>query len=161
MTVVKKALLSARTFYQQVKVNAMLQVEPSNRTSHIASLGNNVSTLLAASAAEFEKLTSTQIKTDDLGDLVERGMLDAAKAIQDAALRLEALMNRPAADLNVHASILAAALAITTAIANLVRWIFTDSGVLVNLSARLLLMAVAPGPRVLFIKRTTSGVRVC
>ncbi|CAL1694948.1 unnamed protein product [Somion occarium] len=64
----------------------------------------------------------------DIGDLVEQEMLGAAKAIAAATERLQQLMSRPrdssrysAVDLQVHDSILAAALAITSAIARLIQ----------------------------------------
>jgi hypothetical protein len=64
----------------------------------------------------------------DIGDIVEKEMLGAAKAIEAATKRLEELMARPrdssrysAVDLQVHDSILAAALAITNAIARLIQ----------------------------------------
>jgi huntingtin-interacting protein 1-related protein len=61
----------------------------------------------------------------DIGDLVEQEMLGAARAIAAATQRLQELMARPrerysAVDLKVHDSILAAALAITGAIARLI-----------------------------------------
>ena len=66
--------------------------------------------------------------TGDIGDLVEKEMLGAAKAIEAATERLQQLINRPrdssrynAVDLQVHDSILAAALAITNAIARLIK----------------------------------------
>lgn len=64
----------------------------------------------------------------DIGDLVEQEMLGAARAIEQATERLQQLINRPrdssrfsAVDLQVHDSILAAALAITSAIARLIQ----------------------------------------
>jgi hypothetical protein len=68
-------------------------------------------------------------KTDgDIGDLVEQEMLGAANAIAAATQRLQQLMARPrdtgrssAVDLQVHDSILSAALAITNAIARLIK----------------------------------------
>lgn len=64
----------------------------------------------------------------DLGDLVEQEMSSAAKAIEQATQRLQQLIARPrdssrfsAVDLQVHDSILAAALAITNAIARLIQ----------------------------------------
>ncbi|KAH9937310.1 cytoskeleton assembly control protein [Fomitopsis serialis] len=64
----------------------------------------------------------------DIGDIVEAEMLGAAKAIEAATERLQELMARPrdsgrfsAVDLQVHDSILAAALAITNAIARLIK----------------------------------------
>jgi hypothetical protein len=63
----------------------------------------------------------------EIGDLVEREMMNAARLIEDASARIQALMNRPkdinisATDLQVHASILDAVMAITNAIANLIK----------------------------------------
>jgi len=64
----------------------------------------------------------------DLGDLVEQEMLGAARAIEEATERLQRLMSRPrdssrynAVDLQVHDSILSAAMAITNAIARLIK----------------------------------------
>lgn len=64
----------------------------------------------------------------DIGDLVEQEMLGAAKAIEAATERLQQLIARPrdagrfsAVDLQVHDSILSTALAITTAIAGLIK----------------------------------------
>jgi hypothetical protein len=64
----------------------------------------------------------------DIGDLVEQEMLGAAMAIEAATQRLQQLMARPrdsgrssVVDLQVHDSILAAALAITSAIARLIK----------------------------------------
>ncbi|KAF9056600.1 ANTH domain-containing protein [Panaeolus papilionaceus] len=64
----------------------------------------------------------------DLGDLVEQEMQSAARAIEAATQRLQQLMSRPkdtsrynAVDIQVHDSILAAAMAITSAIARLIQ----------------------------------------
>ncbi|KZP25441.1 ANTH-domain-containing protein [Athelia psychrophila] len=64
----------------------------------------------------------------DIGDIVEQEMLSAAQAIEAATQRLQELMARPrdssrfsAVDLQVHDSILAAAMAITNAIAGLIK----------------------------------------
>ena len=64
----------------------------------------------------------------DIGDIVEAEMLGAAKAIEAATERLQQLLTRPrdsgrysAVDLQVHDSILEAALAITNAIARLIK----------------------------------------
>lgn len=64
----------------------------------------------------------------DIGDIVEREMLSAAQAIEAATARLQELMARPrdssrfsAVDLQVHDSILSAAMAITNAIARLIQ----------------------------------------
>ncbi|KAI1788816.1 cytoskeleton assembly control protein [Ganoderma leucocontextum] len=64
----------------------------------------------------------------DLGDLVEQEMLSAAQAIEAATARLEQLQSRQrdssrysAVDVQVHDAILASALAITNAIARLIK----------------------------------------
>ncbi|KAH9858036.1 cytoskeleton assembly control protein [Lenzites betulinus] len=64
----------------------------------------------------------------DIGDLVEQEMLSAAQAIEAATARLQQLMARPrdagrfsAVDLQVHDAILQAAMAITSAIARLIK----------------------------------------
>ncbi|KAH7930397.1 ANTH-domain-containing protein [Leucogyrophana mollusca] len=64
----------------------------------------------------------------DIGDIVEQEMLGAAQAIEAATQRLQELMARPrdssrfsAVDLQVHDSILSAAMAITNAIARLIQ----------------------------------------
>lgn len=64
----------------------------------------------------------------NIGDIVEQEMLGAAKTIEAATERLQQLMNRPrdssrfsAVDLQVHDSILASAMAITNAIARLIK----------------------------------------
>ncbi|KAI6012504.1 ANTH domain-containing protein [Pisolithus orientalis] len=64
----------------------------------------------------------------DIGDIVEQEMLNAAQAIESATQRLQELMSRPrdssrfsAVDLQVHDSILSAAMAITNAIARLIQ----------------------------------------
>ncbi|KIJ22116.1 hypothetical protein PAXINDRAFT_105954 [Paxillus involutus ATCC 200175] len=64
----------------------------------------------------------------DIGDIVEQEMLNAAQAIEAATQRLQELMSRPrdsarfsAVDLQVHDSILSAAMAITSAIARLIQ----------------------------------------
>ncbi|KIJ66322.1 hypothetical protein HYDPIDRAFT_150711 [Hydnomerulius pinastri MD-312] len=64
----------------------------------------------------------------DIGNIVEQEMLNAAQAIEAATKRLQELMARPrdssrfsAVDLQVHDSILSAAMAITNAIARLIQ----------------------------------------
>ena len=64
----------------------------------------------------------------DIGDIVEQEMLSAARAIELATQCLQELMSRPrdstrfsAVDLQVHDSILSAAMAITSAIARLIK----------------------------------------
>eukprot|EP00842_Homolaphlyctis_polyrhiza_P003853 jgi/Hompol1/4469/HPOL_007123-RA len=73
----------------------------------------------------MERLVGTKLdgKLDgDIGDAVEREMSAAARAIEEASRRLMELIARQSGpDLNVHSAILQSAMAITTAIANLIR----------------------------------------
>ncbi|TFK56684.1 cytoskeleton assembly control protein [Heliocybe sulcata] len=88
----------------------------------LTKLSESIDSLLPKGQAAISKTNG------DIGDLVEQEMLGAAKAIEAATQRLQELMARPrdtgrfsAVDLNVHDSILAAALAITNAIARLIQ----------------------------------------
>lgn len=66
------------------------------------------------------------LNSNDIGDVVENEMLNAANAIEAATQRLQSLIGRPKdkyspTDLAVHDAILAASLAITRAIAGLIQ----------------------------------------
>ena len=83
---------------------------------------NNLSKLADAFAPN-SKLTT---KSGDLGELVDQEMTNAAKAIEAATERLTKLMNKKRDDystyeLKIHDSILEAAIAVTNAIAQLIR----------------------------------------
>ncbi|KAI9715416.1 MAG: sla2 Src-like adaptor 2 [Chrysothrix sp. TS-e1954] len=78
---------------------------------------------LADAFAPKNKLTNT---SGDLGDLVDREMGNAAAAIDAATERLTKLMNKPrdsysTYELKIHDSILNAAIAVTNAIAQLIK----------------------------------------
>jgi huntingtin-interacting protein 1-related protein len=90
----------------------------------LAKLSDNVDALIpkGASASALARANG------NIGDIVEQEMLSAAQAIEAATQRLQELMARPrdssrfsAVDLQVHDSILAAAMAITNAIARLIK----------------------------------------
>ncbi|KAL9055865.1 MAG: hypothetical protein Q9162_003291 [Coniocarpon cinnabarinum] len=78
---------------------------------------------MADAFAPKTRITST---TGDLGDMVDREMANAAKAIEDAAARLTKMQNKnrdqySTYELRIHDSILAAAVAVTNAIAELIK----------------------------------------
>lgn len=84
---------------------------------------NELSKLADAFAPKSGKITNA---SGDLGDLVDRELTNAAKAIDAAAERLNKLMNKPrdgydTYELRIHDSILEAAIAVTNAIAQLVK----------------------------------------
>jgi len=78
---------------------------------------------LADAFAPKSKITNAQ---GDLGDLVDRELTNAARAIEAATERLTKLMNKPrdaysTYELKIHDSILEAAIAVTNAIAQLIK----------------------------------------
>lgn len=93
-----------------------------NKNNEVQVNLNNLSKLADAFAPK-SKITSA---SGDLGDLVDREMTNAAKAIEAAAERLNKLMNKPrdgysTYELKIHDSILEAAIAVTNAIAQLIK----------------------------------------
>ena len=93
-----------------------------NRNNEVQVNLNQLSKLADAFAPR-SKITTT---SGDLGDLVDREMTNAAKAIDAAAERLAKLMNKPrdqysTYELKIHDSILGAAIAVTNAIARLIK----------------------------------------
>lgn len=93
-----------------------------NKNNDVQIALNNLSKLADAFAPKT-KLTST---SGDLGELVDREMGNAAKAIEDATARLEKMMKKPrdqysTYELKIHDSILEAAIAVTNAIAQLIK----------------------------------------
>lgn len=81
----------------------------------------------AVEAIAPRQASSLSKANGDIGDLVESEMQAAARAIETATARLQALMSRPkdsrrsALDMQIHDAILEAALAITNAIARLIK----------------------------------------
>ncbi|KAF2482052.1 SLA2 Src like adaptor 2 [Neohortaea acidophila] len=93
-----------------------------NKNNDVQVALNNLSKLADA----FAPKTKVTSQSGDLGDIVDREMLSAAKAIEDATERLTKLMNKPrdsysTYELKIHDSILAAAIAVTNAIAQLIK----------------------------------------
>ena len=94
-----------------------------NKNNDVQIALNNLSKLADAFAPNKTKVTS---QSGDLGDIVDREMLNAAKAIEDATERLTNLMNKKrdsysTYELKIHDSILEAAIAVTNAIAQLIK----------------------------------------
>ena len=84
---------------------------------------HDLSKLADTFAPKSGKITNT---SGDLGDLVDRELTNAAKAIDAAAERLTKLMHKPrdgydTYELRIHDSILEAAVAVTNAIAQLIK----------------------------------------
>jgi huntingtin-interacting protein 1-related protein len=120
---VKSGANSTKYLLDQMKSHALLQVEAERRSTHIAQLTQQVLHELASMTALFEHLVPEEVsigltKVEDIEELVEREMKNAAKAIQDAARRLDALLGK---DLTVHSSIINAAKSLTDAVMLLIQ----------------------------------------
>lgn len=93
-----------------------------NKNNEVQVALNNLSKIADAFAPK-SKVTS---QTGDLGEIVDREMMNAAKAIDAATERLAKLMNKSREgystyELKIHDSILEAAIAVTNAIAKLIK----------------------------------------
>ncbi|KNZ57701.1 hypothetical protein VP01_2095g1, partial [Puccinia sorghi] len=109
-----------------------LGVIPLSSRKQVVVKGNGeVSTSLQHLSSTVERLIPKGAKdlsktTGEIGELVEKEMTMAARAIEEATKRLEMLMSRPkndkhtAVEIQVHDAILAASLAIANAIARLI-----------------------------------------
>ena len=118
-------------FFLNLQSYKLELVDRSQRTSVAMRNNGEVRTALTKLSESVEAIipkgkSLTKTASGDIGDLVEQEMLGAAKAIEAATQRLQQLIARPhdrfsAVDLQVHDSILAAALAITNAIGRLIK----------------------------------------
>lgn len=124
----KKGALDSKQLFLGTQTSALLHLPVHERADGVVKLCASTQGSLAKIGTLVEKLVPKDIgaltNVDvDLGDLVESEMRNVAKAIEDAARRLEGLMNKPrqGANLQVHSAILEAAMAITNAISNLIK----------------------------------------
>jgi hypothetical protein len=120
-------------FFLNLQSYKLELVDRSQRTSVAMRNNGEVRSALTKLSESVESIipkgkSLTKGASGDIGDLVEQEMLGAAKAIEAATQRLQQLIARPhdsarfsAVDLQVHDSILAAALAITNAIGRLIK----------------------------------------
>ncbi|KAJ3135187.1 sla2 Src-like adaptor 2 [Physocladia obscura] len=120
--------LASRHFFQSLQSNSLSTTNPSYRSQLVNDLARGAIMGLLGISPILENLAPRKdvLSTNggDLGDLVEREMQAAAQAIDAAARRLEELMAQPPGvgiDMNVHQAILASAMALTNAIAQLIR----------------------------------------
>lgn len=125
----RQSALSTVSFFRSVQSYRLDGMEDLQKTDVVINKNNEVQvnlnnlSKLADAFAPKTKLTST---SGDLGDLVDREMTNAAKAIEAASERLTKLMNKPrdsysTYELKIHDSILEAAIAVTNAIAQLIK----------------------------------------
>ncbi|KAI8591827.1 ANTH domain-containing protein [Geranomyces variabilis] len=122
---VKMGALGGRLFFDQVKSVSLDTIDAAKRPEHIVGLSRETQHQLGRMSGVIEKLVVHKLDEtkENLEDEVEKSMRSAANAIEEAAKRLEALLNKPreGADLDVHSAILQSAIAITSAIALLIK----------------------------------------
>ncbi|KAI8803241.1 ANTH domain-containing protein [Cladochytrium replicatum] len=122
---VKGATLSACGMFDKVKSSTLGAVEPSQRPEYIYTLSRDTVGRLSGISPLLEKLVPeqlvsvTNVESEDIVDVVDREMRNAANAVDAAARRLAALLSKPLD--KVHGSLIDCAVTITNAIAELIR----------------------------------------
>ncbi len=126
----RQSAQSTVKFFRALQSFRLESLEASQRTDVVINNNHEVqinlqklSKLADAFAPSSGKITNTK---GDLGDLVDTELTNAAKAIDAAAERLNKMMNKPREgystyELRIHDSILQAAIAVTNAIAQLIK----------------------------------------
>jgi huntingtin-interacting protein 1-related protein len=95
----RESALSTVKFFSGLQSFRLEHLNPEQKTDHVISANNEVqinlqklSKLSDAIAPNRSKITNA---SGDIGDLVDREMTAAAKAIEDATDRLQKMMNKP------------------------------------------------------------------
>ena len=125
----RQSALSTLSFFRSIQSYRLDGLDDLQKTDVVINKNNEVQinlnslSKIADAFAPKHKLTSA---SGDLGDLVDREMANAAKAIEAATDRLTALMNKSrdgysTYELKIHDAILGAAIAVTNAIARLIK----------------------------------------
>ncbi|KAJ2555057.1 sla2 Src-like adaptor 2 [Coemansia sp. RSA 1933] len=130
----RQTALFGRQFFIKGQSGAMEKLPSSERAGVILDtnrdLQQSLGTLTSLTEGLIPKdITKVSVATtsEDVSDLVEREMLNAARAIDDAVARLQALANQPHDSslsdhqVQVHDAILDSSMAMTNAIAQLIR----------------------------------------
>jgi hypothetical protein len=124
---------NSQHFFGSLISSKLLSTPVTQRPEVVAKGNQDVQSCLTKVSGIVEQLVVKEASAvtlsaeDEVGDVVEREMHNAAKAINDAAARLEELMKAPSdptmshLDRQVHSAILDSALAITNAIGRLIQ----------------------------------------
>jgi hypothetical protein len=122
-----------RDFFHSLVSKSLNSIPTSEQADYITDRADGVLAPLVDILAIVETLVVQDISAitseteDELADIVEREMLNAARAIEEASRRLQGLKSAPKdpsfsiMDKNVHAAILDSAMAITNAIGLLIK----------------------------------------
>ncbi|KAJ1736693.1 sla2 Src-like adaptor 2 [Coemansia sp. Benny D160-2] len=130
----RQTALFGRQFFIKGQSGPMEKLPSSERAGVILDTNRDLQQSLGTLTALTESLipkdttkVSVATTSEDVSDLVEREMLNAARAIDDAVARLQALANQPHDSslsdhqVQVHDAILDSSMAMTNAIAQLIR----------------------------------------
>jgi len=130
---VRKIGKNSQDFFEKIKSTSLGQLQATQKSDLIISATRQIQDNLAELNQLVEKLVPKDISNitnsneDDIGDVVEREMMNAARVIEEAVSRLNELMKKPKepslnlAQTQVHDVILESVMAITNAIANLIK----------------------------------------
>lgn len=129
MNAARQSALSTVSFFRSIQSYRLDGLDDLQKTDVVINKNNEVQinlNSLSKIADAFAPKTKITSASGDLGDLVDREMANAAKAIEAATDRLTALMNKSrdgysTYELKIHDAILGAAIAVTNAIANLIK----------------------------------------
>ncbi|KAI5290440.1 sla2 Src-like adaptor 2 [Ascosphaera aggregata] len=125
----RQAAQSSLQFFRALQSFRLADLSAEQRTTVVINNNHNLQMSLQSLAKLVDAFVSKGTKisaTGDLGDLVDREMLNAANAIDAAAERLAKLKKKPrdgytTYELRIHDSILEASIAVTNAIAQLIK----------------------------------------
>lgn len=124
------AAVAVESFFEGVQSSKLASLSSDDKTDQVINFNIDVQTHLQSLSQVSEQLAPrvTHLNgSGDLGDKVEREMARAADAIASANAKLNDLLSRPkdpkfsAFDMRIHEAILAAAIAVTSAIAALIK----------------------------------------
>lgn len=125
-----QSALASMTFFRALQSFRLEGLEPVQKTDVVINNAHevqmNLQKLSKFADAFAPKSAKISGQSGDLGDIVDRELKNAANAIEAAAERLNKLKNKPRAsystyELKIHDSILEAAMAVTNAIARLIK----------------------------------------
>jgi hypothetical protein len=106
-------------FYRNVKSEVLMKIESTERPNHIMRFNRETQHSIQKLYPALEAIVDKPNVEGDLESIVEQEMAKATKAIEQASQRLQGIVAK--GNLDVHASILHAAVAITTAVAHLIK----------------------------------------
>ena len=129
MNAARQSAQTSMNFFRSLQSSRLEGLEPIQKTDVVINNAHDVQVnlqKLSKLADAFAPKSTLSTQKGSLEDIVERELANAANAIEAAAARLAKLKNKPRGgystyELRIHDSILEAALAVTSAIAQLIK----------------------------------------